>query len=31
MAEAPVDMFKAAEVDLERKNASPRPIYARIW
>lgn len=30
MAEAPTDMFMAAEVDMAAKDASPRPTYARF-
>lgn len=30
MAEAPIDMFKNAEVDLARMEASPRPIFASL-
>lgn len=30
MAEAPMDMFKNAEVDMTAKEASPRPIFASL-
>lgn len=30
LAEAPIDMFKSAEVDMAAKESSPRPVYARI-
>lgn len=30
LAEAPIDMYKAAEVDMAAKEASPRPVYARF-
>ena len=30
MAEAPVDMFRSAEVDMTAKEASPRPVFANM-